>query len=261
MPALLVLALVVLAGCADPHKKFYQPVSGASQFAAAPAGGPELVSGSGDPIRNSLIMYERGFIPVGYSCFVGRAASAEEALEQGAAVGARLVVVSGKFAGRRTGYLPLSTPSTATTYSSGAVNAYGTGGYAYGNYSGTSTTTSYQTSYIPYQVDQYDQTAVFYAPMKRTGLGARVEDPTAATKQAIGSNRGVFVLAVRQGSPAFAADLLTGDIIVAIDGRKVTTEAALRAMLQTNVHGPMMVAVFRGSAKTGLAKIFVRLHQ
>ena len=48
------------------------------------------------------------------------------------------------------GTIPITTPTTQTTYHSGNVNAYGGGYNSYGNYSGTSTTHGSQTTYYNY---------------------------------------------------------------------------------------------------------------
>ena len=129
--------------------------------------------------------------------------------------------------------MPITTPTTSTTYNSRTVSAYGSGGYANGMYSGTSTTYDTQTTYIPYSVDRYEQAALFFKPLARIGLGVKLGLLSDADKQRLQSNKGMLVEAVRKGSPAFAADILPGDIVISIGGKPTydldSTKAAVIA--------------------------------
>lgn len=55
-----------------------------------------------------------------------------------------------------------------------------------------------------------------------------VESLTDQQHQAIGTNRGVVVVAIRKGSPAFAADVLPGDMILAVSGVPVFDQVSER---------------------------------
>ena len=52
-------------------------------------------------------------------------------------------------------------------------------------------------------------------------LGVRVEELTDEMRQRLKTNKGVYVTVVVKRSPAFAADVIEGDIITKIDGTEV----------------------------------------
>ena len=120
---------------------------------------------------------------------------------------------------------------TSTTYSSGSVNAhaYGNGGSAYGtaNYSGVSTTQpsgTLSTSYVPYQVRRDSFQAYFLRKM-RVRFGAYYRPLSDELRAKLQRNTGVMVTNLVDGSPAFQADILIGDIILEADGQGVTVDS------------------------------------
>ena len=157
----------------------------------------------------------------------------EKAIDQAEKIGAAYILLASKYQSTVRGTMPITTPTTSTTYNSGTVSAYGSGGYANGMYSGTSTTYDTQTTYIPYSVDRYEQAALFFKPLARIGLGVKLGLLSDADKQRLQSNKGMRVEAVRKGSPAFAADILPGDIVISIGGKPTydldSTKAAVIA--------------------------------
>jgi S1-C subfamily serine protease len=163
-------------------------------------------------------MYIEGYGVVGYASFNGPAANIQGALAQAKKVGATFVVANRRYTNTISGAIPLVTPTSQTSYVNGTANAYGSGGYASGTYTGTVTTYGTETSYMPYSVAHFDQQAVFFAPMKRTALGIMTRTLTTEEVQALGSAKGLFVRVVRRGSPAYQADILPGDILRQING-------------------------------------------
>jgi serine protease Do len=80
-------------------------------------------------------------------------------------------------------------------------------------------------------------------------LGARVEGVSAEMHDATGLPRGVLVLEVAQGSPASAAGLRAGDVIVSAAGRTVHTVHALRASLQASRSESLALTIQRKRAR------------
>ena len=74
---------------------------------------------------------------------------------------------------------------------------------------------------------------MFFKPLARIGLGVKLGLLSDADKQRLQSNKGMRVEAVRKGSPAFAADILPGDIVISIGGKPTydldSTKAAVIA--------------------------------
>ena len=74
--------------------------------------------------------------------------------------------------------------------------------------------TTYQ---VPYSVNRSDYLATYWIKRKPPILGILVTDLPDAVRQKLQTNRGVLVLTVMKGSPAFFADVLKGDVLISID--------------------------------------------
>jgi len=218
------LLILVTAGCKNGYEKFYQPFNVPPPPAVQPVdfnGEPRIVASSGNLVDDTRRFYEDGYGPVGQSSFVGPVENQAGAIAQAKKLGAAFAVVWSKYQSTASGAVPFTTTTPQTTYTSGTMSAYGAGGTVNGNYSGTSTTYNSQTTMIPYSVDRYDQVAVYFKPLERRGFGASMGSLSPQQRQQIGTNKGVLVLAVRKGSPAFMADILPGDIVLSINEQAV----------------------------------------
>ena len=105
-------------------------------------------------------------------------------------------------------------PVTTPTYNSGTI--YGSGG-GMASYSGT----SYTTNYVPYNVTRYDYLATYWVKGTPPRTGIYYEDLNDELRKKVESNKGIYILAVVKGSPAFNSDLLAGDIIRRVNGTEV----------------------------------------
>ncbi len=221
-----------LVGCASGYSSFYTPATGAtpeaiaSLRAAPPPATPLLErSAPGNPEAILAAYAKRGYVMIGHSMFnSGSNESEASALKQGVSVGADLVLVlNPQYTGSVTSSIPLTTPTSTTSYTTGSATAYGPGGTvnAYGN----STTTTYgsKTTYIPMTVHRSDYGAVYFVK-QRFNLGAFVRDLNDAERQELQTNQGVVVLTIVDDTPAFRADILPGDVILAIDGVRVPNQ-------------------------------------
>lgn len=170
---------------------------------------------------------------IGYSSFnSGYNETITGAQEQGRRVGADLVVVlDPHYTGSRTASVPITTPTTQTYVTNGSATAYGSGGpvTAYGS----STTTAYgtQTNYLPMTVNRFDYEALYFIKRTHWVFGAFFRDLNDAERKTIQSNRGACITSVVDGTPAFKADVLIGDIVVATDGSPVYGEQGLSDVL------------------------------
>ncbi|MDP1692822.1 MAG: PDZ domain-containing protein [Burkholderiaceae bacterium] len=130
---------------------------------------------------------------------------------------APVVLSFSKYIGTSTGVMPLTLPTSSTTNSTVNATAFGAGGTVNITGTGTSTTRGTTTSLIPYSVTRSDYVAVYLAKIKQR-IGLYVKPLDDDTRRAIGTNSGVVVAVVVDGSPAFSADVFTGDIIISVDG-------------------------------------------
>lgn len=219
---------IFLVGCASPYAKFYQPNPNAPlDKVTANRAGPPPVEPSLD--HTALVGDElvdaysaQGYFVIGHSSFNGgRAAADTDAIAQGKKVGADLVVISSpRYTGTRSSVIPIVTPTTSTSYTTGSATAFGSGGSATAYGSATTTTYGSRTNYVPISTDRYDFLAVYMVKI-RARVGAVVKNLSDAQKQLMQSNHGVVVTGIMNGSPAFDADLLVGDILLSVDGETI----------------------------------------
>lgn len=225
----LLAALAFLTGCVNPYRKFYtsftngQPVSLIPDFLPCEDG--IQIFSTDDFVRDRRALQRHGFVPIGSSSFVGGAQHITEGnvREQAEEIGACRVLISSKYQNTVSGAIPWTTPNNTTSYTTGSAYAYGSGGYA--NAYGSAVTTTYgtQTTMIPYSVDRYEAGALYFAKRKfKIGL-VYLPVPAEAT-QTIGQNGGVLVDVVIQGSPAYKADIIEGDVLWTINGNRVDPE-------------------------------------
>jgi hypothetical protein len=236
---LLLLALVGLTACASGYREFYRPNPNLSPERVAvlrvapPTGQPIVERSRPDSADRVLDAYsKRGYIMIGNSMFnSGRPESEESAVQQGVAVGADLVLIlNPTYTGSVTSSLPITTPTTTTSYTNATAKAYGRGGpvTAYG--SGTTTTYGTQTTYIPMTVNRSDYGAVYFVK-QRFGLGAFFRDLDDSERQRMQTNRGAVARLVADNTPAFTADILVGDVFVAIDEQPILNAESLSRLL------------------------------
>jgi PDZ domain len=249
------MLLLTLVGCAttDGYREFYTPVPDltpekVAQMRAAPlASTPQVTHLSGRFDQNAQREYmKEGYQVIGYSSFTsGHRQNDDDAVDQAKKIGADLVIILGsEYAGSVTTSVPLTTPTATTSYTNGMATAYGTGGsaVAYGN----STTTTYgtSTSYVPMTVNRY-QFGALYLVKVRFHLGVRDRDLSDQERQELQTNRGVYVITVVDGTPAYASDILPGDIITALDGSRIDGLANFNELLSTRVGGTVELTIIR----------------
>lgn len=253
LSAALVAASAALAGCASGYKEFYRPSNELTPQrvtelrAAPPTVQPLVERGRSWNAVDVLDAYaKRGYIMIGNSMFnSGRAESEDAAVLQGKEVGADLVLIlNPNHTGSVTSSVPITTPTTSTTYSNATATAYGRGGpvTAYG--SGTSTTYGTTTNYIPITVNRVDYGAVYFIKRK-FGLGALFRDLNDAERQELQTNRGAVADLIVDGTPAFNADLLIGDVFTSIDGVQITSSHALSELLRERRGKTVTLSILR----------------
>ncbi|MCK9388228.1 MAG: PDZ domain-containing protein [Sulfuritalea sp.] len=234
------LAAILITGCASGYKQFYRPAQGASPEliaslrVAPPPASPVVERATPSDGKAILDAYaKRGYVMIGNSMFnSGRPESETSAILQAKDVGADLVLIlDPRYTGSVTSSIPITTPTSSTSYSTGTATAYGPGGpvTAYG--SGTTTTYGSTTNYVPITINRSDYGAVYFVK-QRFGLGAFGRDLTDNERQELQTNKGAVVRLVVDGTPAFNADILVGDIITSIDGIDIVNAQAFSELLR-----------------------------
>lgn len=94
-----------------------------------------------------------------------------------------------------------------------------------GNYLGNLSTTSknYETRYITYNVNSYRNWSSYWIKAKPPIFGAYYDELPDSAKYESESNYGAYVYLIVKNSPAYFSNIIIGDVITAVDGRKVFT--------------------------------------
>lgn len=188
---------------------------------------------SNDLQKDTDELLRKGFIHIGESAFHAGpgALKRNDVTKYGEKIGAHLVLISEKLKSSESGVSNRVVPDIRTSVTDSDASAMGSGGFA--SMSGSSTTTTYGTKVVsvPYTIQRWNYNAVYYIKVKGV-LGtylAPLDDATIKRRQ---SNLGLRVTAIMDGSPAFTADILKGDIILTIGGEKVGGSEAFGDLLK-----------------------------
>jgi C-terminal processing protease CtpA/Prc len=233
MKSLILVLALSLIGCVNPYTKFYRTIADAKTMQGYVASSEPLkIYTTNDFQKDGDALVRKGYFPIGNASFNGASSKVTESQlrDQAEKVSAKVVLISSRYTNTVTGALPLVLPNTTTSYTTGSATAYGSGGMvnAYGN----STTTTYgtQTTMMPYSVNRSDFSAVFFVKSRsRAGIiPVPIDD---AARKRIGTNSGLLVRVVIDGSPAFNADIFPGDILLTVASEKVVSQEQYSQLL------------------------------
>lgn len=217
------------AAQANDWEKFFTPINVSQSTPSEVA--PEIIPSTGDFDRDVGGMWRRGFTPIGYTSFTSGNDKTKDAQRFAKKLQARYVIVRTDLESSRSASIPITTPTTQTSFTQGTANAYGSGGHAFGTYSGTTTTYGSQTNFFPVVINRFSKLAVYFREVPKTGLGILHRELTPQEIAALETRRAIPVQFVRDGSPAYQADILPGDIITHFNGQPadaIVLDAALR---------------------------------
>lgn len=223
-----VLALLLLSGCAsNAYKEHYHSDLGGKQISEIPnilpCEGPLQIFSVAPESADEAVheMLRQGYARIGWSSFRGGSKHVSEVdlRAQAMEVGACAAVSASKYLSSSTTTIPLQLPNATTSVTNLNATAYGAGGTtsAYG----TARTTTYgtQTTYVPITTDLYEGNAAYF--VKRTyKFGAILHNAEVGEIQKIGRNGVYRVGTIVRGSPAYAGDVLEGDFVLEVDGKR-----------------------------------------
>ena len=165
-----------------------------------------------------------------------------------------MLIVNPQYTGSVTTNMPLTTPTSQTSYTTGQATAYGSGGTATAYGSATTTTYGTKTTYIPVTVHRSDYAAAYFVKLKYK-VGIFTRDLGDEERQKYETNRGAVIQLVVDETPAFNADLLPGDYIKSIDGNRIASSADFSRITE-NLNGMVPFVVIRnGQEKTILVEV------
>lgn len=243
-------AVVALMGCAsNPYAQFYQgaPDARLTPGVVTPTGGPAIYSSS-DLDRDVREVSRRSFALVGQSAFNAdmNRVKLSDLQAHAVKVGASMVLVASRYTSTLQGVTPLTLPTTSTTTSSGTAQVSGSAGSVTVTGTGTSTTTGSRTLMMPYTVNRGDFTALYFVKVRpRIGIFALPLDD--ATRRQLETNSGIRVDIVMEGSPAFDADILPGDIVLSINMTRIRSPEHFAELARQTPPGDAEVQIVRGN--------------
>lgn len=211
---LLCCLAVTLTACEEnPYEKFYRPVKGIVPDALRTSDkvlSVELENGSGDFLRDERRQAQKGLILFGAAAFGGPQADFRGAVAQASKVNADVVVASSKFSSLDNGASLVSTTSSSISSSSGSVGS--------APFGATSLSSGSSTSLVPTLTAYFKSYAGFFKRAQRTGMGIGYSRVSNRILKQIGSSKAEAVAVVMDGSPAYQADIIEGDVIISVDG-------------------------------------------
>lgn len=216
-------------------EKFYHPIWQGDELLPSEAD-PEVLASTGGFNDDLVMMWRRGFALLGYTYFNSPNSKTKDAERFAKKLKARYLIVSSHLTSSSTRSVPLTLPNTTTSMTSGTANAWGSGGYATGTYNGTTTTYGSQTTYIPITVNRFDKVGMYFAEAPKEGAGALFRDLNSGEVTLLGTRRAMAVIAVRDNSPAYYADILPGDLITNVGEQPADRENWKAAMRRAEVH-------------------------
>jgi hypothetical protein len=187
----------------------------------APPAAPALYRGTLDDAADRRALEESNYVEVGSSSFKGGAADPRQAAAQGRRVGAAVVVLYGEV---------LDTPEAALAPLPFRPRPPGdtAAGPPLADTGGAAATIGTLPPRSP-----SEHMATFWAKGKPPILGIVSRPLDEQEKANLERNDGIVVVLVTNNSPAAAARLLPGDIILAIDGKPILDSKAVPAFLSS----------------------------
>lgn len=244
----------LINGCASLYSVYYVDSTDGKDVnklsVVVPAEGDPLLIKGDKQEEDSVRMLEDGYAMVGYSSFNAGKVPESGAIAQAKKVHASVVLVYVNYTNTESGSMPLTLPDTQRSQTSVYGNAYGTGG-GYATYSGNAytTTSGTKTTYIPYNVRQYDYIATYWVKLKPPIFGAYLAELTTELRQEIGSNKGMLINAVVKDSPAFQADIIRGDILRQIGDIQIYSQDTFEEALERHKGQVVTTLIYRNGTE------------
>ncbi len=223
LAALVIIFASVGVSAGDPYRELYKanpylPQQGVSALPGyeAPVGEPELFVTTA-PVEDRALFYKRGYWDIGLVEF--NAANGDiyerKLRKQAKRVGAHAILLYSKYSHTLTGTSVVKVPSQAMTRSHGSASVNGSVGSATATGSSTSYTQSSETLVVPTTQDRADVSAMFLVKLKQD-VGLMLSPLSEDTRRQRQSNQGQLVTLVVEDTPAFRANVMEGEILLAI---------------------------------------------
>ena len=254
-----VLVLLFAPGCENPYHKNYLSTiqkwpGGVASRVLKPEGEPKLVT-STNMKNDSHSLLEDGYVLLGRAKFRDPTLDESQAIEQGKAVGAWVVLVSHQYVNTVTESVPFGqwTPdqTTVTEQTAQIQRDPNKPPVTVQNQTVQTVQGQFQTTYVPVNMDYYEYSATFWAKAKPSPIGVLVESLNDDQKKQLQTNKGVVVEVVIRGTPAYEADVLKGDVLTSLADEQIQTPDQFFDIVGRHQGEPVTLILIRdGQAKT-----------
>ena len=220
MHRIVLLFLLFLGGCVNAFSNNYEGLSSEEIKSRFPSNNPvrtQLMKGNFASVDNDCrSLIAKGYVLVGKSGFNASELNSDLAVNLGQELTADIVVLYTQYTNTISTMMPLTLPNTTTA----STNYYN----SYNNYMGSSYSTIYgqSTTYIPTIINRYDYLALYWKKdIRKPRIGIFWFDLTEDQKMQLQTNSGCYVDVIIDKTPAFYANILRGDVIVAVNNVRV----------------------------------------
>jgi hypothetical protein len=219
------------SGSGNPYQDHFERRSQPGAAFQPPPPSPEIYLGTSDNTDDDVAMLENGYGYLGGSDVSQDGANPEQAFEAGKEIGAAVVVVYGHFApfrGAPLVVLPLRrSPQTAS------------GGGSTADLPDESGMTMISS------LAAEERIALYWGKLRPATLGT-VTRPMNEQERARWKRNGVVVDSVKNGSPAAAAHIERGDLVVAVAGTPVADSATMKDLIDSHAGTAVRIDLLRG---------------
>ncbi len=247
MKKIIIVSILIITGCTSPYSKFYVDKTGGVDITKSTINTGDVEVRHGANVDSDIrSMLENNYGLIGFSSFNASNVSDDGAISKAKEVHASVLILYSQYSGTKSGYTPLTLPNTTTSSTTLNGNIYN---QRSGNtsYSGVSNTTynGTNTTYIPYSITNYDYVASYWVKTKPRALGVIPKELAPEIHKKLGSNKGLLVDLVVKDSPAFYADIFTGDMLMKIGDDVIYDEASLSKSVSKNAGKEVDVLLIR----------------
>ncbi len=228
-----ILLALMLSACGagqfgSSYRSYVDPRLSPDLVALSEEGEPNLIR-SNDLDRDVRLYREHNFVVVGESSFNGFQESPNNAVKKAREVGATHVIVSSEYTDTQS-QLDYDYQDYYRTYYVNRIRTVN--GERVVTREEVTVRDTVSVPYLRYY-DNYDQWAVYLVKSNRIPkLGLVMRDISTDERSLFGRNTGAFVDVVLSNSPAFLADIVAMDVLVAVNGIKVTNTAHAEEMIE-----------------------------
>lgn len=262
MWAALLAAVMCCTSCKNPWTDFYRGNDAHVMKNVELPGGNTQIYSSDNFQRDVPGLLRKGFVVVGETHFTGPSNQNVDGplRAQAEKVGASAILVSSNYSHTVQGVMPLIVPTTSTSYSSGTATAYGPGGTVNAYGSGVTTTYGTTTQMTPFSISRSNFDAVFFVKQKSTRMGIVPKELDQESRRRLGSNAGILVSLLVEGSPAYRADMLEGDILIQLGDDRIESIQHYYSLLDKYEGVTVKLIGFRGEKPIEKSAMVNRAH-